>query len=58
MKPNLKFNLLLLILLISDDLCIEATFRIEKYTALRTGQNITGKVTDINAFNTMDCLRR
>ena len=37
---------------------IEATIRTEKYTALKPGENITGKITEIYTSTRMDCNRR
>ena len=57
MEGHLKFNLILLVLLMSV-FWIQAASRREEYTALEPGQNITGKVAEISTINPMDCIRR
>ena len=54
---HLKLNLILFLMLMAA--CwIQVTSRIDEYTVLETGQNITGKVTAIYMTNPMDCIRR
>ena len=57
MEYHLKLSLILLLLL-EIVYWIQATSRIEEYTALEPGQNITGKVTEIYMTNPMVCIRR
>ena len=58
MEAHGKFNIILLVQLMT--VCwIKATLRTQKfYYALEPGQNVTGKVTEIYAVNAIDCILR
>ena len=53
---RMKIRILLVLLTVVST--AEIVFRRREYTALTTGEKISGKVTEISTVNPMDCIRR